>query len=112
MAQQGSSSQPSPHAQGGPTGSSKQPARWNVVLLNDDDHSFDYVIRMVQELFYQNHEQAQRIAETIDSSGRAVVFTTHKEHAELKVEQIHGYGRDPMVSQSKGSMAAVIEPAE
>ena len=48
----------------------------------------------------------------VDKAGRAIVNTTTKERAELKQEQIHAYGADPLSKNSKGSMSAVIEPAE
>ncbi|CAN5822891.1 hypothetical protein BH11PLA1_BH11PLA1_00420 [soil metagenome] len=98
----------SPQAKGPVRGRAPQ---WNVVVLNDDDHSVPYVVRMLQELFHATQDDARKLTETIDSAGRAVVFTTHKELAELKVEQVMGYGRDPQLASSKGSMSAVIEPA-
>lgn len=90
----------------------QQPWLWNVVLLDDQEHSDIYVIRMVQELFSVSAEQGQKIAETVDKQGRAILLTTHKEHAELKRDQVLAYGRDPQVSASKGSMKAVLEPCE
>jgi ATP-dependent Clp protease adaptor protein ClpS len=39
-----------------------------------------------------------------------VVLTTTKEHAELKRDQIHGYGADRLIARSKGSMWSSIEP--
>jgi ATP-dependent Clp protease adaptor protein ClpS len=90
----------------------KQPWLWNVVLLDDDDHSYDYVMRMMQNLFAHDEEKAFLIAERVDNDGRAVCMTTHKEHAELKREQIIAFGRDPLMSACKGPMSAIIEPAE
>jgi ATP-dependent Clp protease adaptor protein ClpS len=90
----------------------KQPVPWNVVLIDDDEHSYEYVIMMMQELFAHPVEKAFQIAQTVDGQGRAVCLTTHKEHAELKRDQILAYGKDPFMSVSKGSMTAVIEPAE
>jgi len=90
----------------------EDPKRWNVVLLDDDEHSYEYVIRMMQALFGCSVERGFRIAETVDSLGRAVCLTTHKEHAELKRDQIHAFGRDPLMAECSGSMSAVIEPAE
>lgn len=84
---------------------------WNVVLLDDDDHTYEYVIRMVQAIFGYPLERAFKIAQTVDGQGRAVCFTTHKELAELKREQIIGFGADPLMQRSAGSMSAVIEPA-
>lgn len=91
-----------------PTGTS-QPRWWNVVLLDDQDHSYDYVIRMVQQLFAHSKEKAFQIAKKVDTDGRAICLTTHKEHAELKRDQILAFGRDPMMSSSKGSMTSIIE---
>lgn len=90
----------------------EQPRLWNVVLLNDEEHTYEYVIKMVQELFAHSTEKAFKIAKAVDSDGRAVCLTTHREHAELKQEQIQAYGRDPIMAESKGSMTSIIEPAE
>lgn len=90
----------------------KTPRAWNVVLLDDDDHSYDYVIRMMQELFGATIERGYLVACKVDVDGRAVCLTTHLEHAELKRDQIHAYGRDPLMARSKGSMSAVLEPAD
>jgi ATP-dependent Clp protease adaptor protein ClpS len=90
----------------------EQPVPWNVVLIDDDEHSYEYVIMMMQELFAHPVERAFAIAKTVDTQGRAVCLTTHKEHAELKRDQILAYGKDPFMAVSKGSMTAVIEPAE
>ena len=85
---------------------------YNVILHNDDDHTFEYVITMMQELFGHPREKGYQIALEVHTSGRAVVLTTTKEHAELKRDQIHAYGPDPLSSREcKGSMSASIEPA-
>jgi len=89
-----------------------QPWLWNVVLLDDDDHSYEYVIKMMQELFGHPLEKAFQIAITVDADGRAVCLTTHKEHAELKRDQIHASGPDKLIASSVGAMRSIIEPAE
>lgn len=89
-----------------------QPRHWNVVLIDDDEHTYDYVIRMMQTLFACDAAKALRIAQTVDSEGRAVCMTTHKELAELKREQVLSFGRDPLMAVSKGAMTAIIEPAQ
>jgi ATP-dependent Clp protease adaptor protein ClpS len=88
------------------------PKMWNVVLLDDDQHTYEYVMIMVQALFGLGVERAFVVARQVDTVGRAVCLTTHKEHAELKRDQILGYGADPRIMGCKGSMSAVIEPAE
>ena len=86
--------------------------RWNVVLLNDDDHTYDYVIEMLGKLFNHDLDTAFRMAAEVDSAGRVIVDTTSKERAELKQEQIHAYGADHRMARSQGSMSAEIEPVE
>jgi ATP-dependent Clp protease adaptor protein ClpS len=88
----------------------KQPP-YNVILLNDDDHTYDYVIGMLQQLFGYPREKGQLMAKEVDTTGRVIVLTTTKEHAELKRDQIHAFGADPQLPRSKGSMSAMIEPA-
>lgn len=90
----------------------KQPRLWNVVLLDSDDHSYEYVIRMLVTLFHRTQDGAYVVARRVDERGRAVCLTTHKEHAELKREQIHAFGADPLIARCRGAMRAVIEPAE
>lgn len=88
----------------------RQP-RYNVLLWDSDDHTFEYVEKMLRELFGHETEQCKVIAKDVDSEGRAIVLTTTMEHAELKRDQIHAYGRDHLEG-SKGSMWSTIEPVE
>ncbi len=85
--------------------------RYNVLLWDSDDHTFQYVEKMLRELFGHEKEQCKEIAKQVDSEGRAVVLTTTKEHAELKRDQIHAYGRDHLEG-SKGSMWSTIEAVD
>jgi ATP-dependent Clp protease adaptor protein ClpS len=89
----------------------KQPP-YHVILLNDDDHSFEYVIGMLQKLFGHPAEKGYQMALEVHTRGRVVVDTTSKERAELKRDQIHGFGPDPAIARCQGSMSATIEPAE
>jgi ATP-dependent Clp protease adaptor protein ClpS len=89
----------------------KRQPPYNVILLNDDDHSYDYVIRMLQQLFGHPPEKGFLLAKEVDTSGRVIVMTTTMELAELKRDQIHAFGPDPLIPRCKGSMSATIEPA-
>jgi ATP-dependent Clp protease adaptor protein ClpS len=89
----------------------KQPP-YHVVLLNDDDHSFHYVIGMLQQLFGHPPEKGYQMAYEVHTKGRVIVDTTSKERAELKRDQIHAFGPDKGIPRCKGSMSATIEPAE
>ena len=87
----------------------KQP-RYHVILWDDSEHTYDYVIAMLQQLFGHPFEKAYEMAKQVDSSGRVICLTTTKEHAELKRDQIHAFGKDPLATKCSGSMSASIEP--
>ena len=84
---------------------------YNVVLLNDDDHSFEYVIVMLKTLFGHPPERRYKMAMEVHTTGRVIVATTNLEKAELKREQIQAFGPDPLIPRCKGSMSATVEPA-
>jgi ATP-dependent Clp protease adaptor protein ClpS len=84
---------------------------YRVVLLDDDVHTYDYVIEMLQRLFLLSMVDAFRHAVEVDSTGRTLVITCELPQAEFARDQIQGYGPDWRMAQSKGSMAAVVEPA-
>jgi len=85
---------------------------YHVVLLDDNEHTYEYVIEMLAKLFGYSTERGYQLAREVDTTGRAIVETTTLERAELKRDQIRSYGRDWRLKDSRGSMAAVIEPAE
>ena len=87
----------------------RQP-RYRVVLWDDDDHSYSYVIRMMRDLFGHTLERGYAIAREVDTQGKAIVLTTTREHAELKRDQIRAFGADAAIGSSAGSMRASIEP--
>ena len=79
--------------------------------MDDDEHSYAYVVEMLQEICHHGPEAAYKMAKEVDETGRVIVLTTHKEKAELKKDQIMGYGADPRIESCRGSMTAIIEPA-
>ena len=83
---------------------------FNVVLLDDDEHTYDYVIEMLQKLFLFSRTEAFQHAVEVDTSGRTVLMTCELPQAEFARDQIHAYGADWRMPESKGSMSAVIEP--
>lgn len=84
---------------------------FRVVLLDDNDHTYDYVIEMLQKIFVFTLDQAYRHAEEVDRCGRTVLITCELAQAEFGRDQIQSYGPDPRLPRSKGSMSAVIEQA-
>jgi ATP-dependent Clp protease adaptor protein ClpS len=89
----------------------RQTPLWHVVLLDDDDHTYDYVVEMLIALFHHDPRAAYEMACAVDAGGLAVVDTTVLERAEFKRDQIHAYGRDWRLEQSAGSMRARLERA-
>lgn len=84
---------------------------YHVVLLDDDQHTYDYVIDMLQRLFLVSAQQAFRHAEEVDMTGRTIVLTCELPAAEYGRDQIHSFGPDWRMPESKGSMSAILEPA-
>ena len=90
----------------------KQQPRYNVILWDDDHHSYEYVIRLMQNLFAQTKEQAFESALEVDTVGQVICMTTTMELAELKRDQIHAFGKDELDMNCTGAMWATIEPVE
>ena len=84
---------------------------YNLVLLDDDDHSDRYVVEMCQAIFGYPPERGMQIAQEVHAQKRAIIFSGSLEVAELKQEQVHAYGPDQRIQRCRGSMTAVIEKA-
>ena len=85
---------------------------YHVVLLDDQDHTYEYVIEMLGKVFGYARDKAFQMAQEVDAAGRCNVYTDSLERAEFKRDQIHGYGADPRIPRCVGSMSAIVEPAE
>jgi len=90
----------------------KRQPRYNVILWNDDDHTYEYVIAMLMELFGYTVERGYLLAQEVHQTGKAVLLTTTLEHAELKRDQIHAFGKDLAVTECLGSMWATVEAVD
>ncbi len=88
----------------------KRPPLYHVILMDDDDHTFDYVIGMLRKLFGCTEHHGLQLAADVDQEGCVVVDTTTLERAELKRDQIHSFGRDWRIPRCAGSMSSRIEP--
>jgi ATP-dependent Clp protease adaptor protein ClpS len=90
----------------------KRQPPYHVILLNDEEHTFEYVIELLLKLFKHSKPVAEELTLRIHLTGRAIVLTTHRELAELKREQVLAYGADPRMSISKGPLGCYIEASE
>lgn len=84
---------------------------FHVILLDDDEHTYEYVIEMLQKLFFVPIQLAFQHAVEVDTTGRTIVITCELLQAEFARDQIQTYGADPRMPKSKGSMSAIIVPA-
>ena len=85
---------------------------WRLVLLDDNDHSYDYVIAMLGAIFGYSLEKAFVLTRIVDTQGRVTLMTAERDACIAKQSQIHSYGADPRISGSKGSMSAIVEPID
>jgi ATP-dependent Clp protease adaptor protein ClpS len=83
---------------------------FHVVLLDDDEHTYEYVIEMLERLFLLPASVAFQHAVEVDTTGRTIVITCERPQAEFGRDQIQAYGADPRMPKSKGSMSAVVVP--
>jgi len=84
---------------------------YNVVLLDDDEHTYEYVVEMLEKLFALSEPDAWNHAVEVDNTGRTVVLTCELPQAEFGRDQIHAFGADWRMPNSKGSMSAIVEPS-
>ena len=85
---------------------------YHLVLLDDDDHTYEYVMEMLKKLFACSDAMAWNCAVEVDTTKRTIVMTCELEPAQFGRDQIHGYGADFRMPRSKGSMSAIIESAK
>lgn len=80
-----------------------------VILWDDNEHTYEYVIEMLMEVCSKSVEEAFQHAIEVDTHKKTIVFAGEFEHAEHIQEKILGYGPDFRMENSKGSMSATLE---
>ncbi len=66
---------------------------WNVIVMNDDHNTFQGVaFALASTIPGVDFERGMTMANRIHNTGRAVVWTGHKEPAELYWERLKAYG--------------------
>ena len=74
---------------------------WKVLLHNDDKNDVEFVVSTIMELTPLGETEAKQRTHEADTSGVALLLTTHKERAELYQEQF-----------TTKTLVVTIEPAE
>jgi ATP-dependent Clp protease adaptor protein ClpS len=68
-------------------------APWNVVVLNDNHNTFEGVaFALSSTLPGVSYDQGMALANRVHSSGRAIVWSGHREAAELYRDELKGHG--------------------
>ena len=66
---------------------------WRVIVLNDDHNTFEGVaFALAQTIPGVDYDRGMQLANTIHNSGQAVVWSGHRELAELYHSQLEQYG--------------------
>src|SRR5262249_31990444 len=85
---------------------------YNVILENDDHHSFEFVLDVLQKVLGCGPQKAFQFADQAHNTGRAVIWTGTKEVAELKAEQIQTFHETREEDGAQlGPLGCTIEPA-
>ncbi|MCY4485325.1 MAG: ATP-dependent Clp protease adaptor ClpS [Spirochaetaceae bacterium] len=71
----------------------REPPRYEVLMHNDHYTTMDFVVSVLEGIFYKSPSEATRIMLAIHrhGAGRCGVYT--REVAEMKVEQVHRLAR-------------------
>ncbi len=82
-----------------------------VIVHDDDFHTYEYVMEVLQKVCGHDLQKAFILTQAVDLTGRAVVWSGTKEVAELKRDQIRGFGPDFHATQTvKFPLGVTIEP--
>jgi ATP-dependent Clp protease adaptor protein ClpS len=72
---------------------SRTGAAWRVIVLNDDHNTFEGVaFALAQTVPGIDYDRGMKLANTIHTAGQAVVWSGHREAAELYHSQLEGHG--------------------
>jgi ATP-dependent Clp protease adaptor protein ClpS len=71
-----------PHKKKDPTDGTTRGGPWNTLLFNCNCHSFEDVARQLMKAIRVSYERGMDIANTVHTTGRAVVYTGHRERCE------------------------------
>ena len=62
----------------------EEPSKYNVIFLNDEITTFQFVVKVLKQIFNKTTEQAESLAKHIHENGKGVVGTYLYEIAEQK----------------------------
>jgi ATP-dependent Clp protease adaptor protein ClpS len=87
----------------------KEARACKVILFNDEEHTYDYVVEMLSHACGLAREKAFRCAVEVDLTGRTTVYFGSRPACAAVVAKIHAYGPDHRLPQSMSSMRAEVQ---
>lgn len=82
-----------------------------IVIENDDKHTFAYVIEVLRRICGHSNPKAFQLTNQIHTAGKSAVWSGTLELAELKRDQIRGFGPDYYAASTvRFPLAVTIEP--
>jgi ATP-dependent Clp protease adaptor protein ClpS len=83
----------------------REPGMFRVVLLNDDYTTMDFVVVVLEVVFYKTVREAGDIMLEVHRKGRAVVGVFTEDVARTKVEEVH-----LLAKRHQFPLTCVVEP--
>ena len=80
-----------------------------MILYNDEEHTYDYVVEMLSQACGLTREKAFRCAVEVDLTGRTIVFYGSRAACTGVVSKVRAYGPDHRLPQSMSSMNAEVQ---
>ncbi|UJF24948.1 ATP-dependent Clp protease adapter ClpS [Suttonella sp. R2A3] len=71
----------------------EEPQLYEVMLLNDDYTTMDFVIDVLMQFFRKSYSEAELLMFTIHEQGSAVCAIYSREIAEMRVKQVVDHAR-------------------
>ena len=71
----------------------KTPKQFEIILLNDDDTTMEFVVEVLRRFFYKEFQAAEAIMLKIHIDGEAVCGTYSYDVAQTKVTQVIDFSR-------------------
>jgi ATP-dependent Clp protease adaptor protein ClpS len=84
----------------------KEPENFNVVLLNDNYTSMDFVVDVLVLIFHKDEKEAEHIMMDVHRKGRGVVGTYTLDIALTKTDQVH-----ELAERNNFPLRCVLEPS-
>jgi len=87
----------------------KSQLAFKVVLFNDENHTYDYVVEMLTKCCKLSKDAAFRCAVEVDLTGRTIVYNGTHDDCILVMNKIVEYGPDHRLPHSFSSMNAEVQ---